>query len=79
MSSFRRLVAAVTATHFAVGFWGATSTPGPLLSADDVAYLGLGRTLAGNGDVPTEHPARKSQSGYGAGTNDLHVRTPSGD
>lgn len=35
--------------------------------------------LAGNGDVPTEHPARKSQSGYGAGTNDLHVRTPSHD
>ena len=52
VSSFRRLVAAVTATHFAVGFWVATSTPGPILSADDVAYLGLGRTLAGNGDVP---------------------------
>jgi hypothetical protein len=52
VNSFRRLVAAVTGAHFVVGFWVATSTPGPLLSADDVGYLGLARTLAGNGDVP---------------------------
>jgi hypothetical protein len=35
--------------------------------------------LAGNGDVPTEDAACKDESGYGAGTNDHHVRTPSSD
>jgi hypothetical protein len=52
VSSFRRVIAAVTLAHLVVGFWIATSTPGPLLSADDVAYLGLARTLVGQGDLP---------------------------
>ena len=52
MGSFRRLIAAVTAAHFALGFLVATRTPGPLLSADDVAYLGMARAIAGDGGLP---------------------------
>lgn len=45
-------MASLTAAHFAVGVWVATSVPGPLLAADDLAYLSMGRTLAGKGAAP---------------------------
>ena len=48
----RRTLAAVTAIHAAVGSWVAMSTPGPLLVSDDLAYLGMARTLAGQGAAP---------------------------
>ena len=50
--SIRRALVAVTSVHAALGFWIAVSTPGPLLAADDVAYLGLARTIAGDGAIP---------------------------
>lgn len=43
---------AVTAAHAAVGSWVAALTPGPLLVSDDLAYLGMARTLAGQGAAP---------------------------
>lgn len=43
-----------------VGSWLATSVPGPLLSADDVAYAAMGRALAGDGAA-----ALGSQPPYG--------------
>ena len=52
MSPFGRVVAAVSALHFAASIWVAGAVPGPLLSADDVAYLSLGRALAGEGAAP---------------------------
>lgn len=37
---------------FVVGLIVATATPGPLLTADDLAYFGLSWTMAGEGAVP---------------------------
>ena len=48
----RRTLAAVTALHAVVGSWVAMLTPGPLLVSDDLAYLAMGRTLAGQGAAP---------------------------
>lgn len=48
----RRTLAAVTALHAVVGSWAAMLTPGPLLVSDDLAYLGMARTLAGQGAAP---------------------------
>ena len=48
----RRTLAAVTALHAVVGSWVAMLTPGPLLVSDDLAYLGMARTLAGQGAAP---------------------------
>ncbi len=52
MFSTRRLLAAFSTAYFLIGFRIATSVAGPLLSADDVAYLAMGRTLAGGGEAP---------------------------
>jgi hypothetical protein len=52
MPSTRRIVAAVTAAHAVVGAWIGTSMAGPLLAIDDLAYLAMGRTLAGGGAAP---------------------------
>ena len=62
MSSPRRIVAAVTALHAVVGAWIATSMTGPLLAIDDLAYLSMGRTLAGGGESPLG-----AQPPYGVG------------
>lgn len=48
----RRALAGVTALHAVVGTWVAMLTPGPLLVSDDLAYLGMARTLAGQGAAP---------------------------
>lgn len=48
----RRALAAVTTLHAVIGSWVATLTPGPLLVSDDLAYLAMGRTLAGQGAAP---------------------------
>ena len=40
---------AVTTLWFGISVFVATATPGPLLFADDVAYLSMARTLAGEG------------------------------
>ncbi|MCY3851072.1 MAG: hypothetical protein OXF75_09785 [Acidimicrobiaceae bacterium] len=48
----RRTLAVVTVIHAAVGSWVAALTPGPLLVSDDLAYLGMARTLAGQGAAP---------------------------
>jgi len=47
-----RLVVAATGAVFVVGFVVATATPGPLLTFDDLAYLAMGRTIAGGGAAP---------------------------
>jgi len=52
MMSPRSIVAGATALHAAVGAWIATSITGPLLAIDDLAYLSMGRTLAGGGASP---------------------------
>lgn len=52
MRSPRRVLAAVTALHAVVGAWIATSITGPMLAIDDLAYLSMGRTLAGGGSSP---------------------------
>ena len=52
MPSPRTILGAATAAHAAVGVWIATSMTGPLLAIDDLAYLSLGRTLAGGGAAP---------------------------
>jgi len=52
MPRIRTVLAGLTALHMAIGVWIATSVPGPLLSADDLAYLGIARTLAGHGAAP---------------------------
>lgn len=58
MQVTRRVVGAVTALWFGVGVAVATATPGPLLFADDVAYLSMARTLAGEGSaaLPPQPP-----------------------
>jgi len=45
-------IVGLTAARFAVGVWVATSVPGPLLSADDLAYMSIARTIAGHGASP---------------------------
>ncbi len=45
-------LAALTAVCFVAGVVVATATPGPLWAVDDVAYLALARTLAGEGAAP---------------------------
>jgi len=45
-------LAALTLASFAVGALVATAPPGPLLSVDDIAFLALARTLAGEGAAP---------------------------
>lgn len=52
MLSPRRLLLTSSTAYFLIGFRVATSVGGPLLSADDVAYLAMGRTLAGQGAAP---------------------------
>jgi len=59
--SFPRLVFALTALHAGIGYRLVESMPGPLLSADDVAHLGMARTLAGQGAMDWV-----SQPPYGA-------------
>lgn len=49
MSPTHRLIAALTAVHAAIGTWIATSVAGPMLAIDDIAFLALGRTIAGDG------------------------------
>ncbi|MDW3218076.1 MAG: hypothetical protein R8F63_05635 [Acidimicrobiales bacterium] len=49
MSPTGRLLAAFTVLHAAVGAWIATSVAGPMLAIDDIAFLSMGRTLAGDG------------------------------
>jgi len=52
MSRIRTVLAGLTALHMAIGVWIATSVPGPLLAADDLAYLGIARAIAGQGATP---------------------------
>lgn len=52
MTQSTAALATLTAASFAVGTAVATATPGPLLSTDDIAYLALARTLAGEGAAP---------------------------
>jgi hypothetical protein len=52
MPSSRAILGAATAAHALVGAWIATSMTGPLLAIDDLAYLSIGRTLAGGGASP---------------------------
>lgn len=49
MSPAGRLLTALTVLHAAVGAWIATSVNGPMLAIDDIAFLSMGRTLAGDG------------------------------
>lgn len=48
----RKLLTWATAVSALVIGWLASLVQGPLLVADDLAYIGLGRTLAGGGAVP---------------------------
>lgn len=52
MANTTRWLVAASVAVFVVGFIVATATPGPLLTVDDVAYLAMGRTLAGGGSAP---------------------------
>ncbi|MEO0493635.1 MAG: hypothetical protein AAF081_09480 [Actinomycetota bacterium] len=45
-------MAASTTFVFVVGWIAATATPGPLLTADDLAYFGLAWTMSGEGAAP---------------------------
>ena len=47
-----RWVAVASAFVFGIGFIVATSTPGPLLTADDLANFGLAHAIAGQGAAP---------------------------
>lgn len=49
MSRTHRLLAALTVAHAAIGTWIATSVAGPMLAIDDIAFLSMGRTIAGDG------------------------------
>ena len=51
MSVRTRLLVGAAAV-FTVGLVVATATPGPLLTYDDIAYLAMGRTIAGEGAAP---------------------------
>ncbi|MCQ3813197.1 MAG: hypothetical protein KTU85_02100 [Acidimicrobiia bacterium] len=44
-----KVLTVVSVLHAAIGSWVAALTPGPLLVADDLAYLAMARTLAGQG------------------------------
>lgn len=48
----RRTLTVVSGLHAVVGSWVAMLTPGPLLVSDDLAYLAMARTLAGQGAAP---------------------------
>ena len=52
MSSSTRIVLAATALHAVVGALIATAVRGPLLAVDDIAFLSMGRMLAGGGEAP---------------------------
>ncbi len=52
MLAHRRILLALSSAYFVIGFWVATTPAGPLLAVDDVAYLSMGRTLAGGGEAP---------------------------
>ncbi len=52
MAHPKATIAALTAASFVLGIMVAKATPGPLLSADDIAYLSLARTLALEGSAP---------------------------
>jgi len=52
MARMNTAIAGLTAARFAVGVWVATAVPGPLLSADDLAYMSIARTIAGQGAAP---------------------------
>ncbi|MDG2029212.1 MAG: hypothetical protein P8J50_19115 [Acidimicrobiales bacterium] len=49
MSRTGRNLAALTAAHALVGSLVAVSVRGPLLAIDDIAFLSMGRSIAGNG------------------------------
>lgn len=49
MPRTHRLLAALTVVHAAIGTWIATSVTGPMLAIDDIAFLSMGRTIAGDG------------------------------
>lgn len=52
MSVWTRWLVAATGAVFVIGIVVATATPGPLLTVDDIAYLAMGRTVAGEGAAP---------------------------
>lgn len=52
MSRRRIAVVASSGLVFVIGSVVAMSTPGPLLTFDDLAYLAMGRTIAGGGSAP---------------------------
>lgn len=52
MSAWSRWLVVITGAVFLVGLAVAHATPGPLLTVDDIAYLAMGRTLAGEGSAP---------------------------
>ena len=60
MSAWTRWLVVTTSAVFLLGLVVALATPGPLLTIDDIAYLAMGRTVAGEGGAPM--PA---QSPYG--------------
>lgn len=52
MSACSRWLVVITGAVFLVGLVVAHATPGPLLTIDDIAYLAMGRTVAGEGGAP---------------------------
>ena len=60
MSAWTRWLVVTMTSVFLLGLLIALATPGPLLTIDDVAYLDMSRTIAGEGGAPM--PA---QSPYG--------------
>lgn len=60
MSAWTRSLVVTTSGVFLLGLVVALATPGPLLTIDDIAYVAMGRTIAGEGGAPM--PA---QSPYG--------------
>ena len=60
MSAWTRWLVGATSAVFLSGLVIALAPPGPLLTIDDIAYLAMGRTIAGEGGAPM--PA---QSPYG--------------
>ena len=60
MSAWTRWLVGATSAVFVSGLVVALAPPGPLLTIDDIAYLAMGRTIAGEGGAPM--PA---QSPYG--------------
>ncbi len=52
MSTWSRWLVVITGAVFLVGLVVARATPGPLLTVDDIAYLAMSRTIAGEGGAP---------------------------